>query len=54
MLAVIHAPVIMMSRSRQDKKDRLCSELNFDANVRAESEIQSLSRKLKDLKNRRG
>jgi CRP/FNR family cyclic AMP-dependent transcriptional regulator len=49
MLAAIQAPVIMMSQNRQDKKDRLRSELDFDVNVRAESEIQSLSRKLKDL-----
>ena len=46
MLAAIQAPVIMMSQNRQDKKDRLRSELDFDVNVRAESEIQTLSRKL--------
>ena len=49
MLAAIQAPVIMMSQNRQDKKDRLRSELDFDVNVRAEAEIQSLSRRLKDL-----
>jgi uncharacterized membrane protein len=49
MLAAIQAPVIMMSQNRQDKKDRLRSELDFDVNVRAESEIQALSRKLNDL-----
>jgi uncharacterized membrane protein len=36
----------MMSQNRQDKKDRLRSELDFDVNRRAESEIQNLSRKL--------
>jgi len=46
MLAAIQAPVIMMSQNRQDKKDRLRSELDFDVNRRAESEIQQLSRKL--------
>jgi CRP/FNR family cyclic AMP-dependent transcriptional regulator len=46
MLAAIQAPVIMMSQNRQDKKDRLRSELDFDVNRRAESEIQVLSRKL--------
>ena len=46
MLAAIQAPVIMMSQNRQDKKDRLRSELDFDVNVRAESEIKLLSRKL--------
>ena len=46
MLAAIQAPVIMMSQNRQDKKDRLRSELDFDVNRRAEAEIQNLSRKL--------
>jgi len=46
MLAAIQAPVIMMSQNRQDKKDRLRSELDFDVNRRAESEIQNLARKL--------
>jgi CRP/FNR family cyclic AMP-dependent transcriptional regulator len=46
MLAAIQAPVIMMSQNRQDKKDRLRSELDFDVNRRAESEIQVLARKL--------
>src|SRR6202048_1866070 len=46
MLAAIQAPVIMMSQNRQDKKDRLRSELDFDVNRRAEAEIQNLYRKL--------
>ncbi len=46
MLAAIQAPVIMMSQNRQDAKDRLRSELDFDVNRRAESEIQGLARKL--------
>ena len=46
MLAAIQAPVIMMSQNRQDSKDRLRSELDFDVNKRAESEIQGLSRKM--------
>jgi CRP/FNR family transcriptional regulator, cyclic AMP receptor protein len=46
MLAAIQAPVIMMSQNRQDKKDRVRSELDFDVNRRAEAEIQNLSRKL--------
>ena len=46
MLAAIQAPVIMMSQNRQDSKDRLRSELDFDVNRRAESEIQGLARKL--------
>jgi uncharacterized membrane protein len=46
MLAAIQAPVIMMSQNRQDTRDRLRSEMDFDVNRRAESEIQGLSRKL--------
>jgi uncharacterized membrane protein len=46
MLAAIQAPIIMMSQNRQDKKDRLRSEMDYDVNRRAESEIQGLSRKL--------
>ena len=49
MLAAIQAPVIMMSQNRQDKKDRVRSELDFDVNVRAESEIQALSRRMGEL-----
>jgi len=46
MLAAIQAPIIMMSQNRQDKKDRLRSELDFDVNRRAESEIQGLAHKM--------
>ncbi|MDE3187629.1 MAG: DUF1003 domain-containing protein [Acidobacteriota bacterium] len=46
MLASIQAPVIMMSQNRQDTKDRLRSELDFDVNRRAEAGIQALSHKL--------
>lgn len=46
MLAALQAPVIMMSQNRQDTKDRLRGELDFDVNRRAEAEIQGLARKL--------
>ena len=46
MLAAIQAPIIMMSQNRQDTKDRLRSELDFEVNRRAESEIQGLAKKL--------
>jgi uncharacterized membrane protein len=46
MLAAIQAPVIMMSQNRQDVKDRLRSELDFQVNRRAKTEIQSLSHRL--------
>ena len=46
MLAAIQAPVIMMSQNRQDTKDRLRGEMDYQVNRRAESEIQTLSHKL--------
>jgi uncharacterized membrane protein len=54
MLAAIQAPVIMMSQNRQDTKDRLRGELDFDVNRRAEAEIQNLSRKLNHLGDKMG
>ena len=49
MLAAIQAPVIMMSQNRQDTKDRLRGELDFDVNRRAETEIQGVAGKLREL-----
>src|SRR6266571_3557329 len=49
MLAAVQAPVIMMSQNRQDKKDRLRSELDYDVNRRAHTEIQGLANKLNAL-----
>ena len=46
MLAAVQAPVIMMSQNRQDTRDRLRAELDFDVNKRAESEIQGVSHKM--------
>ena len=54
MLAAIQAPVIMMSQNRQDTKDRLRSELDFEVNRRAETEIQALSRKIHFLTEKLG
>jgi uncharacterized membrane protein len=49
MLAAIQAPVIMMSQNRQDTKDRLRGELDFEVNRRAEAEIQALASKVNAL-----
>lgn len=54
MLAAIQAPVIMMSQNRQDTKDRVRGELDYDVNLRAESEIQTLSSKLNLLNEKIG
>src|SRR5437773_10705432 len=54
MLAALQAPVIMMSQNRQDAKDRVRGELDYDVNLRAESEIQTLSNKLNLLNEKIG
>jgi len=46
MLAALQAPIIMMSQNRQDTKDRLRGELDYDVNRRSAVEIQGLARKL--------
>jgi CRP/FNR family transcriptional regulator, cyclic AMP receptor protein len=54
MLAAIQAPVIMMSQNRQDSKDRVRGELDYDVNRRAEREIQGLTHKLNLLDDKMG
>jgi CRP/FNR family transcriptional regulator, cyclic AMP receptor protein len=54
MLAAIQAPVIMMSQNRQDKKDRVRSELDYEVNRRSEFEIQGVARKLNLLSDKLG
>lgn len=49
MIAAIQAPVIMMSQNRQDAKDRMRSELDYEVNRRAESEIRALSQALREM-----
>jgi uncharacterized membrane protein len=49
MLAAVQAPVIMMSQNRQDTKDRLRGELDFDVNRQAKAEIQGVAGKLHQL-----
>ncbi len=49
MLAALQAPVIMMSQNRQDAKDRLRGELDFEVNRRSESEIRGLAMKVNEL-----
>ena len=54
MLAAIQAPVIMMSQNRQDTKDRLRGELDYEVNRRAASDIQGLAHKLNLLGDKMG
>jgi CRP/FNR family cyclic AMP-dependent transcriptional regulator len=44
----------MMSQNRQDSKDRVRGELDYDVNRRAESEIQTLSNRLNLLTDKIG
>jgi uncharacterized membrane protein len=52
MLAAIQAPVIMMSQNRQDTKDRVRSELDYQVNLKAELEIMELHEKFDRLEQR--
>jgi uncharacterized membrane protein len=45
MLAAIQAPVIMMSQNRQDAKDRIRSELDYQVNLKAELGVTTLIQK---------
>jgi CRP/FNR family cyclic AMP-dependent transcriptional regulator len=48
-LAAIQAPVIMMSQNRQDAKDRLRGELDYRVNLKAETEVAQVMRKLGEI-----
>jgi len=48
-LAAIQAPVIMMSQGRQEAKDRLRSQHDYQVNLKAELEIRQLHEKIDHL-----
>ena len=48
-VAAMQAPVIMMSQNRQEAKDRLRSEHDYQINLKAELEIKNLSEKMDHL-----
>ena len=48
-LAAMQAPVIMMSQNRQEAKDRLRSQHDYQVNLKAELEIRQLHEKLDHL-----
>jgi uncharacterized membrane protein len=50
MLAAIQAPVIMMSQNRQAAKDRLDAAHDYEVNLKAEMEIETLHEKLDELR----
>ena len=48
-LAAIQAPVIMMSQNRQEAKDRLRAEHEYEINLKAEIEIRKLHERMDHL-----
>jgi uncharacterized membrane protein len=48
-LAAIQAPIIMMSQNRQESKDRVRAEHDYQVNLKAEIEIQHLNLKIDQL-----
>jgi uncharacterized membrane protein len=48
-IAALQAPIIMMSQNRQEAKDRIRAEQDYQINLRAEHEIQQLRHCLKEL-----
>jgi uncharacterized membrane protein len=50
MLAALQAPVIMMSQNRQDAKDRVRADLDYQVNLKAEVEIMELHEKVDRMK----
>lgn len=48
-LAAVQAPIIMMSQNRQEDKDRLRSQHDYQVNLKAELEIRHLNEKLDHL-----
>ena len=48
-LAALQAPIIMMSQNRQEAKDRLRSQHDYQVNLKAELEIRNLQEKVDHL-----
>ena len=49
-VAALQGPIIMMSQNRQSEVDRLRAEMDYQVNLKAEIAIQSLHRKMDELK----
>lgn len=48
-VAALQAPIIMMSQNRQERKDRIRNEHDYQVNLKAELEIRELHAKLDQL-----
>ncbi len=51
MLAAIQAPIIMMAQNRLSDKDRVSARLDYEVNVKAESEVAWLHKRLDRIEN---
>ncbi len=51
MLAVLQAPIILMSQNRQSHKDRLRSEIDYQVNLKNELALNEILQRLKILEN---
>jgi uncharacterized membrane protein len=49
-IAALQAPIIMMSQKRQETKDRLRSEHDFEVDVKTETLVEHLVKELRDIK----
>ena len=49
MLAVLQAPIILMSQNRQSHKDRLRSEIDYQVNLKNELALNEILQRLKTL-----
>ena len=49
-LAAIQAPIILMSQNRQADRDRINADLDYEVNVKAETEIEDMQKDLDEIK----
>jgi uncharacterized membrane protein len=49
-LAAVQAPVIMMSQNRQEQRDRIRAEYDYEVNRKAEKEIREIKEQLVEIK----
>ena len=49
MLAVLQAPIILMSQNRQSHKDRLRAEIDYQINLKNEIALNEIIERLKTL-----
>lgn len=49
-IAALQAPIIMMSQNRQDKKDRVRADIEYEVNLRAEVGVRELQAKVDTMK----